>query len=120
MAVTMRLRRTGRRNLPCYRLVVTDSRHPRDGRFIETLGHYDPTRDPARVVINQEKVLKWLGAGAGMSDTVRSILSREGILKRWKASKPAATKAAVGEVKEPKKVKKASSKPKAPGKTSKK
>jgi small subunit ribosomal protein S16 len=83
MAVMMRLRRTGRKNRPFYRVVITDSRHPRDGRFIDTLGHYDPHQDPAEVEISEEKVLKWLGEGVEMSDTVRSILSREGILKRW-------------------------------------
>lgn len=83
MAVTMRLRRMGRKNRPFYRLVVSDSRNATDGRFVETLGHYDPLQDPAEVVIDEAKVLKWLAEGAGMSDTVRSLLRREGILKKW-------------------------------------
>jgi small subunit ribosomal protein S16 len=99
MAVTMRLRRMGRKNRPFYRLVVTDSRNATDGRFVETLGHYDPLQDPAEVVIDEAKVRKWLGEGAGMSDTVRSLLRREGILKRWHEERTggaAATKAGGG------------------------
>jgi len=87
MAVTMRLRRMGRRNRPFYRLVVTDSRNATDGRFVDTLGHYDPLTDPVDVVIDEVKVRKWLGEGAGMSDTVRSLLRHEGILKRWHEEK---------------------------------
>jgi small subunit ribosomal protein S16 len=97
MAVKVRLRRTGRKNRPYYRLVVADSRQPRDGRFIDSLGHYDPRKDPAEVEINEEKVMEWLGKGVQMSDTVRSILSREGILKRLHESRfPAKKKAAPG------------------------
>jgi small subunit ribosomal protein S16 len=93
----------GRRNRPFYRLVVTDSRHPRDGRFIDSMGHYDPLPDPAAVEIDEEKVMKWLGEGAEMSDTVRSLLSREGILKKWHESKS-------GEVKKEEKVEKTEAK----------
>jgi len=83
MAAIMRLKRMGRRNRPFFRVVVADSRHPRDGRFIEELGHYDPLKDPAEVEIDEGKVLKWLGEGIELSDTVRSILKREGLLKKW-------------------------------------
>jgi small subunit ribosomal protein S16 len=86
MTVKMRLRRMGRRNRPFYRLVVADSRYPRDGRFIDQVGHYDPLHDPAEVVIDEEKVMKWLGNGVELSDTVRSILSKEGVLKKWHES----------------------------------
>ncbi len=94
MAVTMRLRRMGRRNRPFYRLVIADSRYPRDGRFVDQVGHYDPLCDPAEVVIDEEKVMKWLGNGVELSDTVRTILSREGVLKRWHESKTAGSKRA--------------------------
>ncbi len=94
MATVMRLRRMGRRNRPYYRLVVTDTRHPRDGRFIDTMGHYNPLADPTEVQIDEEKVIKWLGEGATMSDTVRSLLKKEGILKRWHESKPGEAKKA--------------------------
>jgi small subunit ribosomal protein S16 len=91
MAVKMRLRRMGRKNRPFYRVVVADSRHPRDGRFIDSIGHYDPLQDPAEVVIDEEKVMKWLSKGVELTDTVRSILSREGLLETRHKSKYAAT-----------------------------
>jgi small subunit ribosomal protein S16 len=94
MAVKMRLRRMGRRNRPFYRLVVADSRYPRDGRFIDQVGHYDPLHDPAEVVIDEEKVMKWLGNGVELSDTVRSILSKEGVLKKWHESTTGGSKKA--------------------------
>jgi len=87
VAAIMRLRRMGRRNRPYFRVVVADSRHPRDGRFIESLGHYDPLQDPAEVEIDESKVMKWLGEGVELSDTVRSILKREGLLRKWHDSK---------------------------------
>jgi len=90
MAVKMRLRRMGRKNRPFYRVVVADSRHPRDGRFIDSIGHYDPLQDPAEVVIDEEKVMKWLGKGVELTDTVRSILTREGLLEARHKSKFAA------------------------------
>lgn len=77
--VRIRLRRMGRRNRPFYRVVVADSRSPRDGRFIETIGHYNPLTDPATIDINEEKALKWLKCGAQPSDTVRSLLGKLGI-----------------------------------------
>ena len=75
MATKIRLRRTGNRNLALYRIVVADSRSPRDGRFIETLGHYDPRKEGTeKIAVNLEKVSEWINKGAEVSDTVRSLL----------------------------------------------
>ena len=82
MAVKIRMQRTGRHNLPKYRIVVADSHSPRDGRFIEILGTYDPATNPAKVTIDTEKAYEWLKKGAISSDTVRSFLSKEGVMKR--------------------------------------
>lgn len=82
--VKIRLRRTGRKNRPSYRVVVSDSRSPRDGKFVEIIGHYDPLTEPATVVINEEKALKWLRFGAQPTDTVRSLLSKLGIMDKFK------------------------------------
>ncbi|MCJ7575612.1 MAG: 30S ribosomal protein S16 [Dehalococcoidia bacterium] len=82
--VKIRLRRMGRRNRPFYRVVVADSRSPRDGKFIEVIGHYDPLTDPAAVTIDEEKALKWLRYGAEPTDTVRSLLSKLGIMDKVK------------------------------------
>lgn len=84
--VRIRLRRMGRRNRPSYRVVVADSRSPRDGRFIETIGHYDPLTEPATIDINEEKALQWLKHGAKPSDTVRSLLNKLGILDKLDAA----------------------------------
>lgn len=72
----------GRRSRPFYRVVVADSRSPRDGRFIETIGHYNPLTEPATVRIDEEKALKWLRCGAQPSDTVRSLLGKLGIMDK--------------------------------------
>ena len=69
----------GRRNRPFYRVVIADSRSPRDGKFIEIIGHYDPLTDPATVVINEEKALKWLGNGAQPTRTVAGLLKKLGV-----------------------------------------
>jgi len=74
----------GRRNRPFYRVVVSDSRSPRDGRFIEIIGHYNPLTDPATVSIDEEKALKWLRSGAQPTDTVRSLLNKLGIMEKVK------------------------------------
>ncbi|MCM1055848.1 MAG: 30S ribosomal protein S16 [Bacteroides sp.] len=74
MAVKIRLRRMGARNNPFYRVVVADSRSPRDGRFIEELGYYDPKSDPAVVSINKEKAEEWIKKGAQPTDTVKRLL----------------------------------------------
>lgn len=78
--VRIRLRRTGAKNNPAYRLVVAESSSPRDGRFIETLGHYLPTRQPAVVEINEERAKHWLQHGAKPSETAASLLKKKGLL----------------------------------------
>lgn len=87
MAVKLRLLRMGAKKAPFYRIVAADSRAPRDGRFIELLGTYDPRTNPAKVTIKEEEVLKWLNNGAQPSDTVRNLLSKEGIIKKFADSK---------------------------------
>lgn len=82
MAVKLRLKRAGAKRNPFYRIVAADSRAPRDGRFIEIIGYYDPTKQPAEVKIDQEKAEKWLANGAQPSDTVRSLLSKQGLLNK--------------------------------------
>ena len=77
--VRMRLRRTGAKNNPAYRIVVADQNSPRDGRFIDTLGHYLPTRQPHVVEIDADKARHWLSKGAQPSDTVASLLRQKGI-----------------------------------------
>lgn len=80
--VKIRLRRTGSRNRPLYRIVVADSRSPRDGAFIEVIGHYNPLTDPETVVIDEEKALKWLSRGAKPTDTVSRLLSKCGVMEK--------------------------------------
>ncbi|MBQ7124937.1 MAG: 30S ribosomal protein S16 [Clostridia bacterium] len=80
MAVKMRLRRMGQKKAPFYRIVVADSRYPRDGRFIEQVGHYNPMTEPAEVVIDAEKATKWLKNGAQPTDTVRDLLKKQNII----------------------------------------
>ena len=80
MAVKMRLRRMGAKKAPFYRVVVADSRYPRDGRFIEEIGHYNPLTDPAEVVIDSEKAKKWIANGAQPTDTVKALLKKNGVL----------------------------------------
>ncbi len=82
--VKIRLRRMGRKNRPSYRVVVADSRSPRDGRFIDIVGHYNSLTDPATIDIDEEKALKWLRYGAQPTDTVRSLLSKLGIKDKLK------------------------------------
>jgi small subunit ribosomal protein S16 len=82
MAVTLRLTRMGAKKKPYYRLVAADSRSPRDGRFIEVLGTYDPKADPPAVNLDREKVQSWVDRGATLSMTVRSLLKRAGIPTR--------------------------------------
>ena len=79
MAVKIRLARHGTKKRPFYRVVVADSESPRDGRFIETVGTYNPLLDPAEVTLKEERIKYWLGQGALPSDTVRSLLKREGL-----------------------------------------
>jgi small subunit ribosomal protein S16 len=82
MAVKIRLKRMGAKKTPFYRLVVADSRSPRDGRFIEEIGYYNPVAQPAVVNIDEEKALKWMLTGAQPTDTVRNLFSKAGILKK--------------------------------------
>jgi len=86
--VKIRLRRTGKKKKPSYRVVVADARAPRDGRFIESIGHYNPLTDPPTIVIDEEKALKWLQQGAKPTETVVSLLRRLGIMDKFKAAKP--------------------------------
>lgn len=83
MAVRIRLQRKGARHMAFYRIVVADSRSPRDGRFVEQLGYYDPLTDPADIKVDTEKVIEWLGKGAQPSETVKSLFSRIGIMETW-------------------------------------
>ena len=79
MAVKIRLRRMGAKNAPFYRVVVADSRFPRDGRFIEEIGTYNPLTDPAEIKIDAEKAKKWMANGAQPTDTVKVLLKKAGI-----------------------------------------
>ena len=83
MAVKIRLKRMGAKKAPFYRVVVADARAPRDGRFIEEIGYFNPLTEPAQVNINEEKALKWLQTGAQPSDTVKALLRKEGILDKF-------------------------------------
>ncbi|MGO0154014.1 30S ribosomal protein S16 [Leuconostoc mesenteroides] len=87
MAVKIRLKRMGAKKRPFYRVVIADSRSPRDGRFIETVGTYNPIAQPAEIKLDEEKILSWLGNGAQPSDTVRNLLSNAGILAKYNESK---------------------------------
>ena len=87
MAVKIRLKRMGAKKTPFYRIVVADSRSPRDGRQIETVGTYNPLTKPAEVKINEEAALKWLQNGAKPSDTVRNLFSDKGIMEKYHNAK---------------------------------
>jgi small subunit ribosomal protein S16 len=80
MAVKIRLRRMGKKKAPFYRIVVADSRYPRNGRFIEEIGYYNPLEEPAVVKVDAEKAKKWIENGAQPTDTVKSLLKRSGVL----------------------------------------
>ena len=81
MAVKIRLRRMGAKKAPFYRIVVADSRYPRDGRFIEEVGYYDPTKEPSVLKLDEEKAKTWLANGAQPTDTVKALLKIQGIVK---------------------------------------
>jgi small subunit ribosomal protein S16 len=81
MAVKIRLKRIGAKKTPFYRVVVADSRYPRDGRFIEEIGTYNPLTDPAKVEIDNDKASEWLKKGAQPTDTVKSLLKRVGVIQ---------------------------------------
>ena len=78
MAVKIRLRRMGAKKAPFYRIVVADSRYPRDGRFIEELGYYDPTKEPSVLKVDDEKAKSWIANGAQPTDTVKALLKKTG------------------------------------------
>lgn len=81
MAVKIRLRRMGAKKAPFYRIVVADSRYPRDGRFIEEIGYYNPLQDPPVIKIDAEKAAKWIANGAQPTDTVKAIFKKNDIIK---------------------------------------
>lgn len=83
MAVAIRLRRMGRKKKPSYRVIVADERNPRQGKFVDNLGYYDPMQDPIQIEIDEEKALIWLNEGAKPSGTVRSLMSKVGILQKF-------------------------------------
>lgn len=87
MAVKLRLKRMGSKQKPFYRIVAADARSPRDGRFIETVGTYNPLKNPTEIKVDEEKALTWLNNGAQPTDTVRSILTGSGIMKKYADSK---------------------------------
>lgn len=89
MAVKLRLKRMGSKKSPFYRIVAADSRSPRDGRIIESLGYYNPTKNPAEIKIDADLAIKWLNNGAQPSDTVRNLLSKDGVMKRFHDEKNA-------------------------------
>ena len=83
MAVKIRLKRMGAKKAPFYRIVVADSRSPRDGAFIEKIGTYNPLTNPAEIKVDEELTLKWLNNGAVPTDTVRNLLSKVGVMKKF-------------------------------------
>lgn len=87
MAVKLRLKRMGAKQKPFYRIIAADSRSPRDGRFIETVGTYDPVKKENNITVDEEKVMKWLNNGAQPTDTVKNILSQTGIWAKFKNTK---------------------------------
>ena len=87
MAVKIRLKRMGSKKAPFYRIVVADARAPRDGRFIESIGYYDSTVQPANVKIDEAKAIDWMNKGAQPTDTVKSLFSKNGVMKQFADSK---------------------------------
>ena len=85
MAVRIRLTRMGAKKKPFYRLVATDSESPRDGKFLEILGYYDPMKDPAVIEVHRDKVNYWLEKGASVSEAATAILKKKGLLKSYRS-----------------------------------
>ncbi len=109
MSVRIRLRRTGAKKKPFYRFVVADARSPRDGRFIEVLGNYNPIEYPAKVVVKEERIYYWLKKGAIPTETVNSLFRQIGLISKWESMKKGKDVSAVelsGEIQERKKKKK--------------
>ncbi len=94
MALTIRLKRVGKKGMPYYRVVVVDSRKPRDGKCVDTLGIYHPLEQPTKVRLDEEKAMFWLKRGARPTATVKNILSKQGILAKFASEKQAARSAA--------------------------
>ena len=92
MAVKIRLRRMGGKKDSFFRIVVADSRSPRDGRFVESIGYYVPTTEPATVKMDEEKALEWIAKGAQVTDTVKALLQKQGTLKKIEEMKQQARK----------------------------
>ena len=89
MAVKISLKRMGANKKPFYRIVVADSRAPRDGKFIEEIGYYNPISEPKQVRINDEKAIKWLATGAQPTEVVKKLLVKNGVIEKFEASKQA-------------------------------
>jgi len=83
MAVKIRLKRMGAKKNPFYRVVVADARSPRDGKVIDEIGYYDPVKQPAVVVINEEKALDWMNKGAQLTETARALFRKAGVLQKF-------------------------------------
>lgn len=83
MAVKIRLKRMGAKKAPFYRVIVADSRSPRDGRFIDTIGTYNPLTTPAEIKLNEESAIKWLNNGSIPTDTVKNLFSKAGIMEKY-------------------------------------
>jgi small subunit ribosomal protein S16 len=101
MAVKIRLRRVGAKKQPSYRLVAADSACPRDGRFLETLGFYNPRTDPPTIQMEESRVVHWLERGAQPSETARRLLKKAGVLQRWQEGKAASAERSSGPSEEP-------------------
>jgi small subunit ribosomal protein S16 len=99
MAVKLRLMRMGKKKQPVYRVVAADSRSPRDGRFIEILGTYEPREEPTRIVIDNDKAVRWLKTGAQPTETVAKILTKSGAIEQWKTGVKPEAAAPAGEAK---------------------
>jgi small subunit ribosomal protein S16 len=91
MAVKLRLMRMGKKKQPVYRIVAADSRSPRDGRFIEILGTYEPRHEPSKVAVDNDKAVRWLRVGAQPTDTVRRLLTQSGAIEAFKSGAPGGT-----------------------------
>lgn len=92
MAVKMRLKRMGSKQMPFYRIVITDSRNPRDGKANDEIGYYNPVKEPAELKIDEEKAMKWLRQGAQPTDTVKNLLTKVGINEKFHNEKMASKK----------------------------
>ncbi len=120
MAVKIRLKKMGSKKRPFYRLVAADVRSPRDGRFIETLGYYNPLVDPPEIQLDDDKVYKWLNEGAEPTDNAKNLLKRVGLLERWRLLKQGTTIADLDAKIEERRAKQPRAVPKAEKKLSKK